>query len=239
MRRGRKSTPRSAKARMPVSGAPIAERILQTLTREVTEGDLVPGAKLDEQSLASRFGVSRTPVREAIRILATNGLLDNRGRRGVYVTQISPEELAEMFEAMTEIEALCAMLAAHRMSLFERLQLEEAHRQCRLACEANDARAYIRCNEAFHEVIYKGTHNRYIADMARSFRFRTAPFRNTRFTDPDSLTTSYEAHTQIVESINSSKSKDAYAVMRTHSSRTGQTAMQTGLLDKPLGSSAD
>jgi DNA-binding GntR family transcriptional regulator len=139
-----------------------------------------------------------------------------------------------MFEAMTEIEALCAMLAAHRMSLFERLQLEEAHRQCRLACEAKDVRGYIRCNENFHEIIYRGTHNRYIADMARGFRFRTAPFRNARFADAVSLTNSYEAHTQIVASINSSQSKDAYAVMRTHSSRTGQTAMQTGLMDHPI-----
>lgn len=230
MQRRRPSATRSTK-RQTASAAPIAERILKTLTREVAEGDLAPGAKLDEQSLATRFGVSRTPVREAIRILATNGLLENRGRRGVYVTQISPEELAEMFEAMTEIEALCAMLAAHRMSLFERLQLEEAHRQCGLACESNDARAYIRCNAKFHEIIYRGTHNRYIADMARSFRFRTAPFRNARFADPESLATSYEAHRQIVESINSNQPKDAYAVMRAHSSRSGQTVLQTGLLD--------
>jgi DNA-binding GntR family transcriptional regulator len=233
MQRRRQSASRSARAKQ-ASAAPIAERIMQTLTREITEGDLAPGAKLDEQSLATRFGVSRTPVRESIRMLAANGLLDNRGRRGVYVTRISPEELAEMFEAMTEIEALCAMLAAHRMSLFERLQLEEAHRQCRLACEADDARAYMRCNDNFHETIYRGTHNRYIADMARSFRFRTAPFRNARFADAASLATSYEAHAQIVKSINSSQSNDAYAIMRTHSSRSGQTAMQGGLLDRAL-----
>jgi DNA-binding GntR family transcriptional regulator len=238
MQRRRPSASRSAKAK-PSSAAPIAEGIMQALTREVAEGDLAPGAKLDEQSLATRFGVSRTPVREAIRMMAANGLLDNRGRRGVYVTQISPEELAEMFEAMTEIEALCAMLAAHRMSLFERLQLEEAHRQCRLACEANDPRAYIRCNDSFHETIYRGTHNRYIADMARNFRFRTAPFRNVRFADAESLSASYEAHTQIVKSINSSQSNDAYAVMRTHSSRSGQTAMQGELLDRAQNTTSE
>jgi DNA-binding GntR family transcriptional regulator len=234
----RRRRPASRSAKPPAAAAPIAETILKTLTREVAEGDLVPGTKLDEQSLATRFGVSRTPVREAIRSLAANGLLEIRGRRGVYVTRISPEELAEMFEAMTEIEALCAMLAAHRMSLFERLQLEEAHRQCRLACESGDPRAYIRCNEAFHEVIYSGTHNRYIADMARSFRFRTAPFRNARFGDPGNLAASYEAHSQIVESIASSQSKDAYAVMRAHSSRSGQNVLQTGLLDRASKSPA-
>ena len=220
---------------MPKAGngqtaAPIAERIVEVLTREIAEGDLPPGTKLEEQTLAKRFGASRTPVREAIRMMAANGLLDIRGRRGVYVTEISTEELAEMFEAMTEIEALCAMLAAHRMSLFERLQMEEAHRQCQLAVEAKDARNYIRCNEMFHEIIYRGTHNRYVSEIARSFRFRTAPFRNSRFGNPESLAASYEAHTQIVESINSNQSKDAYSIMRIHSSRSGQSVLQSGLL---------
>ncbi len=238
MQRRRLSARGSTKPR-PAPTVPIAETILKTLTREIAEGDLAPGAKLDEQSLAARFGVSRTPVREAIRMLAANGLLDNRRRRGIYVTQISPEELAEMFEAMTEIEALCAMLAARRMSLFERMQLEEAHRQCRVARDANDPRAYIRCNQKFHEIIYQGTHNRYIAEMAHSFRFRTAPFRNARFADAESLAVSYEAHSEIVKTINSSQPNDAYAAMRAHSSQSGQSVLQTGLLDGLPGGTLD
>jgi DNA-binding GntR family transcriptional regulator len=121
------------------------------------------------------------------------------------------------------------------MSLFERLQLEEAHRQCGVAAEAKDVRAYIRCNEQFHEIIYRGTHNRYVADIARGFRFRTAPFRNTRFVSPESLDASYEAHKQIVESINSTQSKDAYSIMRTHSSRSGQSILRSGLAENNHG----
>lgn len=207
----------------------LARKIIEQLSTDIAAGRLAPGDRLDEQSLASRFGVSRTPVREALRELAASGFAVSRARRGYVVTRVSSEELAEMFEAMSEVEALCARLAAHRMSPFERLQLLEIHRQAGEAARTGDAEAYVRLNDAFHDIIYRGTHNRYIEEMARSLRHRTASFRDSQFRDPTRLPISFESHARIVEAINGSRSEEAFSGMREHAAATGATALRHDL----------
>jgi len=205
------------------------ETIIRSLAGAIAKGELIPGRRLEEQDIADRFGVSRTPVREALRELAALGLIEIRGRRGAFVAEASVEELAEMFEAMSEIEGLCARLAAHRMTPFERMRLQEAHRGCLAAVEANDIDAYVRANDAFHHVIYAGTHNRYIEEMARAFRRRTAPFRNTQFLDPERLPHSFKSHENIIDAISGARSEEAYAGMREHAAAAGMRALQRKL----------
>src|SRR3979409_138523 len=90
------------------------------LADEIVRGVLAPGSALDETDIARRFGVSRTPVREALRQLVASGLVEARAHRGAVVAQPSLERLTGMFEAMAELEALCAGLAAERMTAAER-----------------------------------------------------------------------------------------------------------------------
>src|SRR5881398_877524 len=101
-----------------------AEELRLQLADEIVRGALAPGAALDETDIARRFNVSRTPVREALRQLAASGLVDARAHRGALVARPSIERLHEMFEAMAELEALCAWLAAERMAPVERHRLE-------------------------------------------------------------------------------------------------------------------
>jgi len=209
---------------------PLARKIVDQLSEDIAAGRLSPGDRLDEQGLAARFRVSRTPVREALRELAATGLADNRGRRGFVIAEVTAEELAEMFEAMGEVEALCARLAAHRMSPFERLQLKEIHRQAGEAAGAGDSDAYVRLNEAFHDVIYRGTHNRFIEDMARGLRRRTAAFRDTQFREPGRLGLSAESHARIVEAIDGNRSEEAFSGMREHAAAASAMALRSGLL---------
>src|SRR6202789_243171 len=100
-----------------------AEELRLQLADEIVRGALAPGAALDETDIARRFGVSRTPVREALRQLAASGLVEARAHRGAVVAQPSLERLGGMFEAMAELEALCAGLAAERMTPAERYRL--------------------------------------------------------------------------------------------------------------------
>ncbi len=97
-----------------------AEELRLQLADEIVRGALVPGAALDEITLADRFHVSRTPVREAIRSLAASGLVEVRAHRAAVVARPSANQLADMFEAMAELEALCAGFAAERMTSTER-----------------------------------------------------------------------------------------------------------------------
>src|ERR1700743_3981790 len=108
-----------------------AEELRLQLADEIVRGALPPGAALDETDISERFKVSRTPVREALRQLAASGLIDARAHRGAVVAWPSIERLSGMFEAMAELEALCAGLAAERMPPAERGQLEGVHEVAR------------------------------------------------------------------------------------------------------------
>lgn len=206
------------------------DAIVDQLTQEISTGELHQGTRLEEQALADRFGVSRTPIREALRQLATMGLIKPRGRRGYAVTEVTIEELSQMFESMGELEALCARMAAQRMSLFERKALEDAHMKCHDAVQLNNAEEYICNNEAFHLIIYKGTHNKYIEEIATTFRHRTAPFRDVQFLDNDRLRASHAAHAKIVEAINNVHPDKAFIDMQAHATQAGMAVLNRWML---------
>src|SRR5256886_9063685 len=116
-----------------------AEELRLQLADEIVRGTLAPGSPLDETDLARRFNVSRTPVREALRQLAASGLVDARAHRGAVVARPSIERLTGMFEAMAELEAMCAGLAAERMTPVERYRLEAGAREMRGGSSARQA----------------------------------------------------------------------------------------------------
>ena len=104
----------------------LVERLSQQLADDIADGALAPGTKLDAQSLARRFDVSRTPVRETQSRLASSGLVEKQAHRGVVVATVSLERLLQMFEVMTELEGACARFAAERMSAAEKRALAES-----------------------------------------------------------------------------------------------------------------
>lgn len=192
------------------------EALRLQLSDEIVSGVLAPGTPLDEQELALRFGVSRTPVREAIRQLSASGLVRVRPHRGAIVALPTPEELDDMFEAMAELEALCAGLAARNMSLAERRGLEAMHRDLRLLIREGDPLRYHERNEAFHAAIYAGSHNGYLAEITLMTRARVAPFRRAQFRTSGRLGLSYREHDLIVQAILRGDRAGASEAMRAH-----------------------
>src|SRR5262245_17434317 len=189
-----------SRGRVQASGATSitrAETIRQRLADDILLGVYPPGARLDENGLAKRFNLSRTPVREALRQLTATGLVEMRPRRGVIVSLPSDSALAEMFELMGEIEASCARLSAQRMSPAERIRLELVHRRSREAVRNNDREGYRKINFEFHDQIYRGAHNDHLSATALGMRQRIAPFRRAQFTLPERLARSFEEHDAI------------------------------------------
>ena len=186
------------------------------LRDDIAAGVLSPGERLDEVSLSHRFGVSRTPIREALTRLTAQGILVPGEKRGVRVAEYTREELAQIFEAMHEIEAACARVAAQRLTLLTRAEIETAQQHCIEAAESGDKQTYMRANEAFHEAIYRATGNPYLASIAAEFRHRTGPFRAKKFSDKDELIASAESHEELIASIFSENSADASDRMRAH-----------------------
>jgi DNA-binding GntR family transcriptional regulator len=186
------------------------------LADEIVRGDLPPGSALDETGIAQRFGVSRTPVREALRQLAASGLVEIRPHRGAVVARLSLDRLHEMFVAMAELEAVCAGLAAVSMTAPERRNLTEIHALLRDLVRAGDPQRYHEINESFHAAIYFGTHNGYLADMTLSTRARLQPFRRAQFRALGRLARSYAEHDRIVSAIERGDRDGAAAAMRDH-----------------------
>ena len=192
------------------------QRIESILLDDIAAGQLQPGERLDETKLAERFGVSRTPVREALSRLTAQGVLVAGEKRGVRVAEYSRAELAQMFEAMQEIESICARLANQRLTLLGRSEIEAAQEECRAAANANDRLAYIRANEALHLAIYRATDNPYICELASDFRRKTGPFRAKKLETQADLDASVRNHEDLLAKIFSEDSQVAVDGMRKH-----------------------
>lgn len=207
----------AATARKPAA-APLTrtESLRLQIADEIVSGVLAPGTPLDEQELAARFGVSRTPVREAIRQLSASGLVSVRPHRGAVVALPTPAQLNDMFEAMAELEALCAGMAARNMTVPDRRGLEALHNDLRLLVHEGDPTSYHEKNEAFHAAIYSGSHNGYLAELTLMTRTRVAPFRRAQFRATGRLGGSYQEHDLIVQAILRGDQQGAGDAMRAH-----------------------
>ena len=203
-----------------------AQRIEAALSEEIGAGLHGPGERLDETRLAKRFGTSRTPVREALGRLESNGVLvRGEGGRGLRVASYGREQLAQMFEAMQEIEAVCAGLAARRLTLLARAEIEAADAACRAAAEADDRIAYLRANEGFHLAIYRATQNPYVESVAAEFRRRTGPFRAAKFAAQADLLSSCAGHRQLMALIFAADAEGAGENMRDHLRRVSLSVL--------------
>ncbi|MCP1973356.1 DNA-binding GntR family transcriptional regulator [Bradyrhizobium elkanii] len=193
-----------------------AEELRLQLADEIVRGTLAPGAGLDETDLARRFNVSRTPVREALRQLAASGLIDARAHRGAVVARPSLERLTGMFEAMAELEAICAGLAAERMTPAERHALEAIHEELRVLSYTGNPERFHEVNERFHNAIYAGSQNAYIAEITLATRVRVQPFRRAQFRNLGRLAKSHAEHDRVVVAIMRGDKTGAAAAMRAH-----------------------
>ena len=204
--------------RQPVEPAPktLAERLRMQISDDIVRGELAPGVALDEMELARRFHVSRTPVREAIRLLGASGLIDARPHRSAVVARPDKPQLVAMFEALRELEALCAGLAAERMTSAEHARLQRVHDVLSQVVRSENPQHYHEINEEFHAQIYAGSHNPYLASLTTTTRARIAPFSRAQFRTSGRLAKSHNEHALILAALVGRDRETATAVMRAH-----------------------
>lgn len=193
-----------------------ADALKDAIAHAILSGELAPGQRLDEVSVAQRFAVSRTPVREALKQLAAMELVELRPHRGAVVASLHPARLAELFEAMGEVEAACARLAAQKMSAAERAQLELAWAECDEALRAQDLEWIHASNQVFHATIHSGSHNSFLADAAHALRRRLAPLSRAQFGLTGRPDNSAAEHVAVMEAIRGRDGAAAEEAMRRH-----------------------
>ena len=138
-----------------MSNLTISDKIYGELSALIIAGEIKPGKKLEEQEIANQFGVSRTPIREAFRLLHTSGLVETKAHKGVTVVELDIEQLGDMYEALEELEAICARLSAERMTAVERKQVQRMHNLSQAAVEAEDVERFSDLNNQIHHAIHQ------------------------------------------------------------------------------------
>lgn len=150
-----------------------AEVVAEALRRAILEGALSGGERLRQNELASQFGVSRMPIREALRLLETEGLVTAQPHRGYTVTQLSPEQLEEIYEIRTCLEAMAARLGVPLLRDDDLSALEGLYDAMR---DASDVPTFLRLNRAFHGRIYEASGRRRLCDLIDRFRDEVEPY---------------------------------------------------------------
>ena len=202
--------------------AKTADRIREDIEQAILTGEFADGFRLDEVTLCNRFGVSRTPVREALNQLAASGLVEMKPRRGAFVRLPGFVEVVEMFEVMGELEAMCARLAAKRISDEQLKRFGLACERCEAAEAANDVNGYYRENEAFHQLLYEACGNGFLRAQALQLQKRLQPFRRMQLQVRGRVRQSLDEHRRIREAIEAGDSKRAAQTLRDHVTVQGE-----------------
>jgi DNA-binding GntR family transcriptional regulator len=203
----------------------LAEIMRQRLEEAIAAGRLEPGSRLDEQEIALRFGVSRTPVREAFRLLAANNLVELRGRQGATVRAISPHALVEMFQVMAELEGLCARLAARRVTASWSAKINEIHERLVASSGDGDIDQFYDINQEFHEAIYEASRNAFLADQTRRLRNQVAAYRRRVTRMPNRIADTLREHEEIIQAILAHDQERAHRAMRDHVNLLGDNLL--------------
>ena len=192
------------------------KQIRDLLEEELVNGSHLPGTKLDEAKLCEKFGISRTPVREALRQLAETGLISLVPNRGAFVAELSVSNLIEMFEVMAELEAMCGRLAARRISVDQLERLKACHEECRIAGEEGNADEYYYSNAKFHEVIYEACQNSFLIEQVEALHRRLQPYRRMQLKVPKRMLDSFNEHEEVVQAIVAGDGAAAEDSLRRH-----------------------
>lgn len=199
-----------------------ADTIANALEEMIFTGDFADGARLDEQRLSDHFGVSRTPLREALQKLSVAGLVEQIPRRGVFVRHPGPVELIEMFEVMAEMEASCGRLAATRMTTDDLTELRQANAACAQAVTAEDVNTYYNENERFHKTIYRGANNSFLLSETLRLQRRLQPYRRKQLLLRGRMKQSLSEHATVVDALSAGDSDAAANTLRGHVAVQGE-----------------
>ena len=201
---------------------PLREVVSETLRQAIQDGILKPGERLMEIPLAEELGVSRTPIREAIRKLELEGFVVMVPRRGTYVANISLKDITQVFEIRSALEELAAGLAAERITEEEIETLERMLVEIGDHMENKDMDSVV----AADEVLYRASRNERLADIVHNLREQTYRFRSFSMNQPGRLRKTWEEHRQLVEAIASHNAAQARKLARLHMEHSEQTLLQ-------------
>ena len=197
-------------------------QVRDELEDDIVSGRMRPGEQLQIEQLMARFGVSRTPVREALQQLEISGLVAVQPKRGTFVAEVGVTELMQMFEVMAELEALCARLAARRVTRQALDEVKQALLACEAECGKQELNAYYYANEQFHQLIYQACGNPFLVQQTLVLKNRLKPYRRLQLQMRNRMFQSLQEHREIVDALEKGDAEAAARVAREHVLVQGQ-----------------
>lgn len=195
---------------------PLRELVLDAIREAIIKGTLKPRERLMEIQMAEELGVSRTPIREALRKLELEGFIVMVPRKGAYVADISFKDIADVFEIRAALEALAAGLAAERITDEELEEMERLVAEKAEAITEHDMDRLVQVDTLFHEAIYKASRNQRLTNIINNLREQIQRYRTTSLAYPGRMKRSLEEHRSIVEAIQSRDTQIAQQAAREH-----------------------
>lgn len=190
----------------------VAERVRELIYRE----QLRPGDAIDEVDLCEKLGISRTPLREALKVLHAENLIELVSRKGCRVKQLDEEELMELFPVMASLEGLCANMATQKLKPADLKLLEKLHAQLETYAEKGNVDRYYEINREFHRAIQDMAGNRWLHRISEELRNVLGLARHRQLTKPGRLQESLQEHRQIMQAIRAGDAEAAASSMHFH-----------------------
>ncbi len=196
---------------------PLYEEVAELLRQRIfaaKQGDMEPGAWIDELKLAQEYGISRTPLREAIKVLAAEGLVTMKMRRGAYVTEVNAKDLYDVFHLMAVLEADAAASVAKNATAEQLKELESLHQQ--LEKSTKDRVKFFQLNEAFHVKLLDIANNRWAGQMVADLRKVMKLNRAQSLLKAGRIEESLAEHAAIMVALKKRDAAAAQVAMRSH-----------------------
>ncbi|MCR4869195.1 MAG: GntR family transcriptional regulator [Lachnospiraceae bacterium] len=195
---------------------PLRDVVFHTLRDAILKGDLAPGERLMEIHLANKLGVSRTPIREAIRMLEKEGLAVTIPRKGAQVARMTEKDLEDVLEIRDALDELAVSDACNRMTEENYEDLKEAMETFSSAAKTKDVRAIVEADEEFHNVIYRAANNPKLENIIRNLKEQMYRYRYEYVKGDADFSQLVNEHEQIVEGLREKDSVGVKAIMHTH-----------------------
>ena len=202
--------------KLEVSDEPLRDVVFRALRQAILKGSLKPGERLMEIQLAKKLGVSRTPIREAMRMLELEGLVKMVPRKGAEVAGITEKNLRDVLEVRRALEELAIELACTRMNDNDKKELVHLNKVFKEAVKNHDAIQIAKADEAFHEFIYAGTCNKKLIQLIEHLREQMYRYRVEYIKDSGSRTLLITEHEDIANALIAGNIPLAKKVIREH-----------------------
>lgn len=204
-------------ARQDSLAAPaLYEQVAERLRSRIYAHELAPGAWVDEQAIAAEYGISRTPLREALKVLASEGLVTLKPRRGCYVTELSEQDLDEIFPVMALLEGRCAFEATRKATDDDMKRLAAIHADLERHAASNDADRFFEANQQFHDALQELAGNRWLRQWIQETRKFIKLTRRDSLNLAGRLRQSLAEHREILAAVQHRSPEDAGRLMHDH-----------------------